>query len=140
MNPTNLYSRAGILFAIATAAALASTLPSIRTIALAMVVLAAGLLAGLVVRLARNAAEQQTGSDELQRRTVDLERQVQARVADARASGERLRTIIDSAVDGIIVIDDRGHIESFNPPAERLLGYAGSEVAGRNVSMLMPSP
>jgi two-component system sensor kinase FixL len=140
MNPTNLYSRAGILFAIATAAALASTLPSIRTIALAMVVLAAGLLAGLVVRLARNAAEQQTGSDELQRRTVDLERQVQARVADARASGERLRTIIDSAVDGIIVIDDRGHIESFNPAAERLFGYAGSEVAGRNVSMLMPSP
>ena len=52
----------------------------------------------------------------------------------------RLRSIIDSAVDGIIVIDSRGHIESFNPAAQRLFGYPESEVRGRNVKMLMPSP
>jgi len=55
-------------------------------------------------------------------------------------SEERLRSIVEAAVDGIIVIDAHGHIESFNPGAERLFGYTAEEVAGKNVSMLMPEP
>jgi two-component system sensor kinase FixL len=57
-----------------------------------------------------------------------------------RASEERWRSIIESAVDAIIVIDSHGTVEAFNPGAERLLGYRETEVVGRNVSMLMPSP
>ena len=62
------------------------------------------------------------------------------RAADLHDSNERLRSIIDSAVDGIIVIDAKGRIEAFNRGAERLFGYPGAEVIGRNVNMLMPSP
>lgn len=51
-----------------------------------------------------------------------------------------LAAIIDSAVDGIIVIDARGRIETFNPAAERLFGYREADVVGRNITMLMPSP
>src|SRR5688572_22324094 len=51
-----------------------------------------------------------------------------------------LAAIVASAVDGIIVIDARGRIEAFNPAAERLFGYTESEVLGRNVTILMPSP
>jgi len=141
MNPTSsLYVRAGILVVIVTAAALLSTISSLEWVALPVVVAAAGLLGWLLIRQGRDAAKEQSGSDELRRRTVDLEEQVQAGVADARVSGERLRTVIDSAVDGIIVIDQKGRIESLNPAAERLFGYPRSEVLGRNVSMLMPSP
>src|SRR5580765_1752277 len=57
-----------------------------------------------------------------------------------RASEQRWRSIIESAVDGIVVIDGRGQIEAFNPGAERLFGYAEAEVVGRNVKMLMPLP
>ncbi|HSD34191.1 MAG TPA: PAS domain S-box protein, partial [Alphaproteobacteria bacterium] len=51
-----------------------------------------------------------------------------------------LRSILDTVPDAIIVIDERGLIEEFSPAAERLFGYAGADVRGRNVSMLMPSP
>jgi len=59
----------------------------------------------------------------------------------ALRSGEaRWRSIIESAVDGIITIDRHGRVESFNAAAERLFGYRSDEVIGRNVSMLMPAP
>ena len=57
-----------------------------------------------------------------------------------RDSEARLRSIVDAAVDAIIVIDAQGLIEAFNKGAERLFGYAAGEVIGQNVSLLMPSP
>jgi diguanylate cyclase (GGDEF)-like protein/PAS domain S-box-containing protein len=53
---------------------------------------------------------------------------------------QRSQTVLDTAVSGIITIDERGVIESFNKSAERLFGYLASEVLGKNVNMLMPSP
>ncbi len=69
----------------------------------------------------------------------DLSRRVAIEEA-LRKSEERLRSIVESAVDAIVVIDDRGLIQAFNPSAERLFGYTVSDVIGRNVNMLMPSP
>jgi two-component system, LuxR family, sensor kinase FixL len=60
--------------------------------------------------------------------------------AALRKSEERLRSIVESAVDGIIVIDELGSVQAFNPAAERLFGYSANDVLGRNVKMLMPSP
>lgn len=57
-----------------------------------------------------------------------------------RLSEAHLRSVLETVPDAIIVIDDRGLIESFSPSAERLFGYGESDVLGQNVNMLMPSP
>jgi len=60
--------------------------------------------------------------------------------ATLREQAERLRSILETVPDAIIVIGETGLIESFSPAAERLFGWSPAEVIGRNVSMLMPSP
>ena len=55
-------------------------------------------------------------------------------------SRARARAIVQTTVDGVITIDDRGRIDGFNDGAVRIFGYAPDEVAGRNVSVLMPEP
>jgi PAS domain S-box-containing protein len=57
-----------------------------------------------------------------------------------RDSEARHRAIFESALDGIITIDEHGIIESVNPATERLFGYRADELVGRNVEMLMPAP
>lgn len=57
-----------------------------------------------------------------------------------RESEERMRSVVDHVVDGIITIDSQGRIESFNPAAAKIFGYSAQEVMGCNVNMLMPEP
>jgi two-component system, LuxR family, sensor kinase FixL len=53
---------------------------------------------------------------------------------------EILESIIDTAIDGIILIEDWGTVVMMNPAASRLFGYRPDEVIGQNINMLMPSP
>ncbi len=58
----------------------------------------------------------------------------------ASEEGSRLRAIFENVSEGIITIDENGIVESVNPSAANLFGYAKEEIIGRNVSMLMPEP
>jgi two-component system sensor kinase FixL len=61
----------------------------------------------------------------------------------ARAAQERqahLQSILDTVPDAMIVIDERGIMQSFSVAAERLFGWTPAEVLGKNVKILMPSP
>jgi len=52
----------------------------------------------------------------------------------------RLRALVNTAVDGVIIIDSNGIVQDFNSACEKLFDYPASDVIGRNVSMLMPAP
>jgi PAS domain S-box-containing protein len=68
---------------------------------------------------------------------------ISARKAAEQALQEseaRMRAVFETAVDGIITIDENGMLERLNPAAERMFGYREAEVAGRNINMLMPEP
>ncbi|MCW9003242.1 MAG: CHASE domain-containing protein, partial [Rhodospirillales bacterium] len=73
-------------------------------------------------------------------RTKRIRDLVEQRTAEIRDRESFLDSLVVSAVTGIVTIDDRGIVKSFNPAAEKMFGYAESEVIGNNVSMLMPDP
>ena len=60
--------------------------------------------------------------------------------AALEAAEARLRSILQTVPDAMIVIDEFGRIESLSATAERLFGYSAAEAIGRNISILMPSP
>ena len=66
--------------------------------------------------------------------------ELQQRVQESAEAEERMRSVVNHVVDGIITIDDRGTVTTFNPAAERIFGYAAQEVIGQNIKMVMPEP
>ncbi|MCB1505155.1 MAG: PAS domain S-box protein [Hyphomicrobiaceae bacterium] len=58
---------------------------------------------------------------------------------EVKVSERRLHSIVRTALDAIVVIDENGIIQSINPATEQILGYSAKEVVGKNVSCLMPA-
>src|SRR4051794_21691152 len=90
----------------------------------------------LIERLRRLEAE--LASTQLQTTEQTLERRRDR--AALRDSEARLRAILDTAVEGIITIDEQGTIESSDSAAENIFGYQADEIIGQEVDALMPSP
>ncbi len=55
----------------------------------------------------------------------------------SREKERRINAILENAGDGIITIDAKGDIESFNSTAEKMFGYSEQEVVGENIKLLM---
>jgi PAS domain S-box-containing protein len=55
-------------------------------------------------------------------------------------ANERLRSVVDHIVDGIVTIDEQGTVASWNHAAERIFGYSSEEMIGQSVSRVMPEP
>ena len=63
-----------------------------------------------------------------------------ASAQEALARETHMKLILDTIPDAMIVIDERGIMQSFSAAAERLFGYSAAEVLGKNVKILMPTP
>ena len=57
-----------------------------------------------------------------------------------RRSEAEIRAILDTMVDGIVTLDERGIIQSFNAAATRIFGYSADETVGQKIGILMPDP
>jgi PAS domain S-box-containing protein len=103
------------------------------------------------VTIIQDITERRETERELLEANENLEKQVKKRTAQLRMENEarkkaqhilehheeRLRTILETAPDGIITIDQTGIIESINPAAEAIFGYTHDEIIGKNVRVLM---
>lgn len=60
--------------------------------------------------------------------------------AALQESTERLQAVLNAAVDGVVLINPSGLIQSVNPSVRKLFGYEPEELVGQNVKILMPAP
>ena len=82
-------------------------------------------------------AQMNEANAKLQAANTELERLYKLTEEKGRVT---LDAVVNNVLDGIITIDEQGHIESFNKACERIFGYTADEVMGRNIKMLMPEP
>ena len=75
---------------------------------------------------------------ELYAANMSLEHRVKERTQALQNSEQRLKAILETAVDAIIIIDENGCIQSFNRAAEIMFGYTANEVLSNSVNLLMP--
>ena len=72
--------------------------------------------------------------------TVVVRESIRERSRREQTSRSRLQSILRTASDGIVTIDEHGMIASFNTAAERIFGWREGELIGRPLTLLMPAP
>lgn len=80
----------------------------------------------------------QVGSAELHHALLDIIEKKNI-LTNLRTSEEKFNALIDSAKDGIAIIDDTGKIVHWNCACETIFGYTRDEVLGKTIHFLMPS-
>jgi PAS domain S-box-containing protein len=96
---------------------------------------------GVLARSFETMIEQvEDAQNNLNHSNKNLEAMIAERTLDLEMSEMRQRSIVENIVDGLITIDDKGLIQSFNSAAVKIFGYQVNEVKGHNIKMLMPEP
>lgn len=96
---------------------------------------------GLLAKSFKNMVDQvEEAQINLEQMNQNLEVKVAERTQALEVSEMRQRSIVDNIVDGLVTINDKGIVASFNPAAEKIFGYSSKEVIGNNIKMLMPEP
>lgn len=105
--------------------------------------LAERLLGESTEEISRQLSTLQEHKERLEQRAAEAEAMTSDLIA-ARSEAEdgmtRIKSVFDTAADGLITISAGGLIDAFNPAAERMFGFSSDEIVGKNVSALMPEP
>ncbi|MDX8413260.1 MAG: diguanylate cyclase, partial [Mariprofundales bacterium] len=94
----------------------------------------------LTVRFSSMAAAVRRHTTQLEETVAERTMTLEQSKRKLQAQHAQLDAVISNAADGIIHINTRGIIQSFNPAAEGMFGYEQVEVLGQNIRMLMPEP
>lgn len=98
-----------------------------------------GVLGGLVALLVAAWLQiRDRLSRELRNHNRLLTDQVAKKTAELAASETWHRTLLEGMSEGLVVIDQRGIVQTINPAAERIFGYSPEQLVGQNVHRLMP--
>jgi PAS domain S-box-containing protein len=92
------------------------------------------------IAISLHTAQSRLRMQALLEESQQLTRTLQTQQQEVLESEKRIRAIVDTIIDAVITIDQRGIIESFNKAAEQIFGYHKSEVIGQNIKILMPEP
>ncbi len=106
-----------------------AVLATVSTAAMVILALLCAAIGAYLLERRRTVAQLQAANDELERSASDLSNRE-----------AHLQAILDTVPDAMIIIDEHGLVQSFSATAEALFGYKAEEIAGKNVSALMPSP
>ena len=99
-----------------------------------------GKMARSVEVFKNNAIEKQAGEVALKEANEQLEVKVAERTKAFRINEKKLSSLVETAADAIITIDDYGYVQSFNAAAIAMFGYSRPEIVGKNINILMPEP
>lgn len=58
---------------------------------------------------------------------------------ELKTTAHQLRAVIDTAVNGVLMLDSAGTILIYNPACKQLFGYSSDEIVGRNIAMIIPA-
>ena len=67
-----------------------------------------------------------------------IQEELESQSQEAASQHAKMKAILDSTIDAILTIDEKGTIETINPACEKLFGYTSDELIGQNVKMLTP--
>jgi PAS domain S-box-containing protein len=71
---------------------------------------------------------------------LEAEQERERLLASEQSARHRAEGILETALDGIITIDEEGRIRDFNPAAERMFGHSRADVVGQDVAELIIPP
>src|SRR5438093_1285491 len=92
------------------------------------------IVMGERMRRAHRHAHASAGLAVARQRAVEAEMEERKRAEQAvRQNEERLRTILDSALDAVITIDAQGCVAYWNPQAEKIFGWSKSAAVGKRL-------
>uniref|UniRef100_UPI000AEA77E0 PAS domain S-box protein n=1 Tax=Vibrio vulnificus TaxID=672 RepID=UPI000AEA77E0 len=82
-------------------------------------------------------SELKAKNQELAVHQAGLEKEIELRTADLKASEELSRTIIDGAPSSVAIVDESLSISLWNSTAQNVYGYSSEEATGENILTLL---